>query len=119
VTPCPGETERSPPVHQEYVITTAPLDRPDADAESLGSWLSSLIAELLGFDEQFPTGQPLGEIGLDSLTAAQLSVEVEERTGAYVPLERFLGDETLEDLVRAMESAPPPVADGSVPGASA
>lgn len=49
---------------------------------------------------------PLGELGIDSLTAAQLSVEAEERTGVHVPLTRFLGDETLDDIVRAMADAP-------------
>nr|WP_244283138.1 acyl carrier protein [Streptomyces flavidovirens] len=77
------------------------------------------MAELLGLDEQFPAEQPLGEIGIDSLTAAQLSVQVEEHTGAYVPLERFLGDETLDDLVQAMESAPATTAGGAVTGTSA
>ncbi|MFF3336678.1 acyl carrier protein [Streptomyces sp. NPDC002888] len=47
----------------------------------------------------------LAELGLDSLTAAQLSVEVEERTGAHIPLERFLGDETLADLAHAVREA--------------
>ncbi|WP_078607202.1 phosphopantetheine-binding protein [Streptomyces flavidovirens] len=100
-------------------MTTARVDHPDAAAEPLGAWLSSLIAELLGLDEQFPAEQPLGEIGIDSLTAAQLSVQVEEHTGAYVPLERFLGDETLDDLVQAMESAPATTAGGAVTGTSA
>ncbi|WNF25379.1 acyl carrier protein [Streptomyces sp. C11-1] len=101
-----------PRSHQEYAITTAHLDRPDAAPEPLTGWLSSLITELLGLDGQLPADQPLGEIGIDSLTAAQLSVEVEERTGAYVALERFLGDETLDDLVAS-------VADGVTPRASA
>ncbi|WP_328898306.1 acyl carrier protein [Streptomyces sp. NBC_00236] len=65
-----------------------------------------MIADLLGLDEPFPAGMPLGELGIDSLTAAQLSVEAEERTGVHVPLTRFLGDETLDDIVRAMADAP-------------
>lgn len=48
----------------------------------------------------------MGELGIDSLTAAQLSVEAEEHTGVHVPLTRFLGDETLDDIVRAMADAP-------------
>ncbi|MER7788068.1 acyl carrier protein [Streptomyces sp. NPDC097640] len=64
-----------------------------------------MIGELLGLDGQgLPGDRPLGEIGIDSLTAAQLSVEVEERTGVTIPLERFLGEETLQDLVRELES---------------
>jgi acyl carrier protein len=72
-------------------------------ADDVSAWLSSLIAELLGLDARhIPADRPLGEIGIDSLTAAQLSVEVEDRTGANIPLERFLGDETLQDLVSEM-----------------
>ncbi|GAB2596881.1 hypothetical protein GCM10027168_32110 [Streptomyces capparidis] len=50
-----------------------------------------------------PADRPLGELGIDSLTAAQLSVEVEERTGATIPLERFLGESTLAELAREAE----------------
>ncbi|MFJ6436813.1 acyl carrier protein [Streptomyces sp. NPDC091416] len=64
--------------------------------------MSSLVADLLGLDEPCPADLPLGELGIDSLTAAQLSVEAEEHTGVHVPLTRFLGDETLDDIVRAM-----------------
>ncbi|MGY0061882.1 acyl carrier protein [Streptomyces sp. LZ34] len=64
-----------------------------------------MIGELLGLDgRRLPVDRPLGEIGIDSLTAAQLSVEVEERTGATIPLERFLGEETLQDLVHELDS---------------
>ncbi|MFE0173432.1 acyl carrier protein [Streptomyces sp. NPDC059002] len=63
-----------------------------------------MIGELLGIDERLPADRPLGELGIDSLTAAQLSVEVEERTGATIALDRFLGDETLDDLVRALRA---------------
>ncbi|MFI9327151.1 acyl carrier protein [Kitasatospora sp. NPDC052868] len=53
-----------------------------------------------------PLDRPLGELGIDSLTAAQLSVEVEERAGLTIPLERFLGDETIGQLLaQAGESA--------------
>jgi acyl carrier protein len=76
----------------------------DDAAGATGAWLVSLIAELLGIDqEMIPTDRPIGELGIDSLTAAQLSVEVEERTGATIPLQRFLGDETLAELVTAAE----------------
>lgn len=53
--------------------------------------------------------RPLGELGMDSLTAAQLSAEIEERFGTLVSLERFLGEETLEELVRTL-GAPAPAA---------
>jgi acyl carrier protein len=76
----------------------------DSAAEPTGAWLVLLIAELLGIDKELiHTDRPIGELGIDSLTAAQLSVEVEERTGANIPLQRFLGDETLAELVTLAE----------------
>ncbi|WP_442973837.1 acyl carrier protein [Saccharothrix sp. ST-888] len=66
-----------------------------------------------------PTDRPIGEIGIDSLTAAQLSVEVEERTGANIPLERFLGDESLDDLVREMTGGPASAGNAATAGGPA
>ncbi|WP_371930512.1 acyl carrier protein [Streptomyces poriferorum] len=97
-------------------MTTARTEPADPATEPLSTWLSSLIADLLGLDEPFPAGLPLGELGIDSLTAAQLSVEAEEHTGVHVPLTRFLGDETLDDIVRALADAPVP---GPAAGATA
>ncbi|MEE1930306.1 acyl carrier protein [Streptomyces sp. TRM 70351] len=86
----------------------------DVTGQPAGTWLPSLIGELLGVDvRDVPADRPLGELGIDSLTAAQLSVEVEERTGVNIPLERFLGDERLDDLIREVEHGP---AGGGVPG---
>lgn len=80
------------------------IDTHDTATASTSAWLVSLIAELLGIDEeQIPTDRPIGELGIDSLTAAQLSEVVEERTGANIPLQRFLGDETLAELVTVAE----------------
>ncbi|WP_416530001.1 acyl carrier protein [Streptomyces coelicoflavus] len=62
-----------------------------------------MIADLLGADEQqIPLDRPLGELGMDSLTAAQLSATVEERVGALISLERFLGDETIEQVAEEL-----------------
>jgi acyl carrier protein len=99
--PEPAGPEHAGPNQEDAIIT----GDHDGTAESIGGWLSSLIGELLGVDgRQIPTDRPLGELGIDSLTAAEFSVEVEERTGVNVPLERFLGDKTLTDLVRELES---------------
>ena len=62
-------------------------------------WLRSLVARRLNIDEhEVATDQPLGELGIDSLTAAEFSLEIEEHTGVNAPLERFLGEHTLEDV---------------------
>ncbi len=78
-----------------------------ADAESNLAWLRARLALLLGVPEQeVATGRPLGELGIDSLTAAEFSAELEEDTGVNVPLERFLGGDTLEDVARRMAQDP-------------
>lgn len=65
-----------------------------------------LVAELLGVDEEeLVADRPAGELGIDSLTAAEISVEVEDRFGVLIPLERFLGEETLEELDRELARA--------------
>lgn len=43
-------------------------------------------------------------------------MEAEEHTGVHVPLTGFLGDETLDDIVRALADAPVP---GPAAGATA
>ncbi|MFF2412030.1 acyl carrier protein [Streptomyces sp. NPDC058092] len=59
-----------------------------------------MIADMLGAQKhEIPFDRPLGELGMDSLTAAQLSADLEERFGALVSLDRFLGEETLDQLV--------------------
>jgi acyl carrier protein len=66
-------------------------------------WLRALVARLLAVDERdVPTDRPLGELGIDSLTAAEFSLEIEDSTGINAPLERFLGDDTLGDVARAL-----------------
>ena len=75
---------------------------PDS-AEVALAWLRHLVAGLLNVDEhELATDQALGEQGIDSLTAAEFSSEIEERTGVNVPLERFLGDQTLTDVAREL-----------------
>jgi len=71
----------------------------DTAEQSACAWLRRLVARLLDIDEdEVATDQPLGELGIDSLTAAELSVDIEECTGVNVPLEGFLGRHTLADV---------------------
>jgi|1185.fasta_scaffold110500_1 acyl carrier protein len=75
----------------------------DAADQLACTWLRRLVAGLLAVDEdEVATDQPLGELGIDSLTAAEFSVEIEERTGVNVPLEGFLGRHTLADVAREL-----------------
>ena len=65
--------------------------------------LERIIVELLGLEEgELDPARPLGELGIDSLTAAELSAAIEDRFGLIIALERFLGEETLADIARDM-----------------
>ena len=76
--------------------------RDGADQSAL-RWLRPLVAQLLNLDDhEFSDDQPLGELGIDSLTAAEISLEIEQRAGAYVSLESFLGEVTLADIARQL-----------------
>lgn len=80
----------------------------DAADESACAWLRQLVARLLNVDEdEVATDQPLGELGIDSLTAAEFSVEIEECTGVNVPLEGFLGRHTLADVASELARSVP------------
>jgi acyl carrier protein len=68
--------------------------------------LRALLADCLATSEaEIPTDCPIGELGIDSLTAAEISVTVEERCGVLIALERFLGSETVEELERELRVA--------------
>jgi acyl carrier protein len=78
------------------------------DTESARLWLRSLVAQLLNIDENdVATDQPLGEFGIDSLTAAEFSAEIEDQTGVNAPMEQFLGQYTLEDIARELVDRAP------------
>jgi acyl carrier protein len=63
--------------------------------------LERIIVELLGLaDGELDSDRPLGELGIDSLTAAELSAAIEDRFGLIIAMERFLGEETLADIGR-------------------
>ena len=63
--------------------------------------LERIIVELLGLEDgELRSDRSLGELGIDSLTAAELSAEIEDRFGLIIAMERFLGEETLADIGR-------------------
>ena len=69
-----------------------------------GDELKRLMQSMLGLEEdELASDRPLGELGIDSLTAAELSLTLEEEHGLDVPLERFLGQDTLDDILRDLE----------------
>jgi acyl carrier protein len=95
------------------------IQQPDTVAESSLTWLRSFLARLLNVSEQeVAPDQPLGELGIDSLTAAEFSAELEEYSGVTVPLEFFLGESTLAELAHELAASMPELA-ASVPRAGA
>lgn len=63
--------------------------------------LEHILVELLGLEDgELAPDRPLGELGIDSLTAVELSVAIEDRFGLIIAMERFLGEETLADIGR-------------------
>ena len=70
---------------------------------------SELIAQLqdafagyLGLEPaEVDPDQPIEELGLDSLTAAQLALDIEERLGVSVFLNDLTGRETIAQLAAA------------------
>lgn len=75
-------------------------DSPGESTAALEQW----VTQLLMFDKQIDPDLPLGELGIDSLTAAELSAAIEDTYGAVIPMQRFLGDETLRDIARELEA---------------
>ncbi len=63
--------------------------------------VTPLLLEMLGLrEDEVDPELPLGELGIDSLTAAELSAAIEDAHGIIVPLERFLGEESLAAVER-------------------
>jgi acyl carrier protein len=67
--------------------------------------LQDAFAGYLGLEpSEVDPDRPIEELGLDSLTAAQLALDIEERLGVSVFLNDLTGRESLADLA---ESAQP------------
>lgn len=66
-----------------------------------------LVVATLGLPDADEVEQrPLGELGIDSLTAAELSATIEDELGMVIAMERFLGDETLAEVLSTVNGAP-------------
>jgi acyl carrier protein len=64
--------------------------------------LQEAFAGYLGLEpDEVRTDRPIDELGLDSLTAAQLALDIEDRLGVSVFLNDLTGQETLADLAAA------------------
>jgi acyl carrier protein len=68
------------------------------------------IEYLRMFDVEIDPDEPLAEIGIDSLTAAELSAELEDEFGVVIPMDRFFGEKTLREVSKELEQS------GLVPG---
>jgi acyl carrier protein len=67
------------------------------------SQLQEAFASFLGMDPtEVDPEQSIDELGMDSLTAAQLAVEIEERLGVSVFLNDLTGRETIAGLAASL-----------------
>ncbi len=71
------------------------------------SQLQEAFAGFLGMDPaQVDPERSIDELGMDSLTAAQLAVEIEERLGVSVFLHDLTGRETITCLAASLLGEP-------------
>jgi acyl carrier protein len=72
-------------------------------APELISQLQEVVARYLGMEPaEVEPDRPLDELGLDSLTAAELALDVEERLGLSLFLEDLSGRETIAGLAASL-----------------
>ena len=65
--------------------------------------LQEAFAGSLGLEpDEVDANRPLDELGLDSLTAAQLALDIEDRLGVSLFLNDLSGQETLAELAASV-----------------
>ncbi len=71
--------------------------------------LQDAFAGYLGLEPaEVDPDRPIDELGLDSLTAAQLALDIEERLGVSLFLSDLSGRETIAELVTSVLTEPEP-----------
>jgi amino acid adenylation domain-containing protein len=79
----------------------------EIDLDTVLGRVRASLARALGVSAAHVSPErPLGELGLDSLMSVELAHEVEERFGVVLPVSAFLGETTLLELARQIESRP-------------
>ncbi len=76
----------------------------DAHATDVNQTVEQWLEHLRMFDAHIDPDVPLGELGIDSLTAAELSAELEDAFDVVIPMDRFLGTTTLRDVAAAIHT---------------
>jgi acyl carrier protein len=72
-------------------------------ASTLVERLQEAFAGYLGLEPaEVDPDRPVGELGLDSLTAAQLALDIEDRLGVSLFLNDLSGRETLAELAASV-----------------
>ena len=73
----------------------------------LVSQLQEAFAGYLGLEpDEIDPDRPIDELGLDSLTAAQLALDIEDRLGVSLFLNDLSGQETLAELASSALGEP-------------
>jgi len=78
----------------------------DLTTGTLTAALQSAFARYLGLPPAMvDVDEPISLLGIDSLTAAQLALDIEERLGVSVFLNELTGEETIATLAAAAVQA--------------
>ena len=78
------------------------MSAPAPTTSALVVELQEAFAGYLGLEpDEVDPNRPIDELGLDSLTAAQLALDIEDRLGVSVFLTDLSGRETLAELAAA------------------
>jgi acyl transferase domain-containing protein/surfactin synthase thioesterase subunit/acyl carrier protein len=80
------------------------LDRPPLErSEVLVDFMREQVAQVLGLTESIDVGQPLRELGLDSLMSVTLINRIEQALGVRIPVTKLIKGPSIAQLVQDME----------------
>ena len=89
--------ENAPPVFANFVPAPVPVDG------SVAEQIAGMVQQVLG--QPAPPGEPLINLGLDSLMATDLRNRLNRRFGTGLGLAALMGGADVNELVAAVESS--------------
>ena len=117
MSPHPGERNASGASKPVQELVSGPMEQRVA---ALAGRFRTSVADVLEVEESYvDPSRPLDELGIDSLTAAELSLVIERSLGVTIYEGEISGNETLEELAaRVVGRLAQEAADGTGRGAS-
>ena len=84
--PDAASAKKKPAAKQTTATTTQAANKPARTAAEIETWLGAWLVERLGLDPtEMSRDRPFAELGVDSLTAVELSGELEQEFGVPLP----------------------------------